>query len=41
MGVFPAICMETGKAFIDRTQCVGCTVCAQACPFDAIEKEEK
>ena len=37
----PAISMENGKAFIDRTQCVGCTVCAQACPFDAIEKEEK
>lgn len=37
----PAISMENGKAAIDRTQCVGCTVCAQACPFDAIEKEEK
>ena len=37
----PAISMENGKAFIDRTQCVGCTVCAQVCPFDAIEKEEK
>ena len=36
----PAISMENGKAFIDRTQCVGCTVCAQVCPFDAIEKEE-
>ena len=36
----PAISMENGKAFIDRTQCVGCTVCAQACPFDAIEMEE-
>ena len=23
------------------TQCVGCTVCAQVCPFDAIEKGEK
>ena len=33
--------IENGKAVIDRTQCVGCTVCAQACPFDAIEKEEK
>ena len=32
--------MENGKAVIDRTQCVGCTVCAQVCPFDAIEKEE-
>ena len=37
----PAISMENGKAFIDRTQCLGCTVCAQACPFGAIEKEEK
>lgn len=37
----PAVSMKDGKAFIDATQCVGCTVCAQACPFDAIEKEEK
>ena len=37
----PAISLENGKAVIDRTQCVGCTVCAQVCPFDAIEKEEK
>ena len=28
------------KAVIDRTQCVGCTVCAQVCPFGAIVKEE-
>jgi len=32
--------MEEGKAVIDRTQCVGCTVCAQVCPFGAIVKEE-
>jgi indolepyruvate ferredoxin oxidoreductase alpha subunit len=37
----PAISFENGKAFIDRTQCVGCTVCAQVCPFGAIEKEGK
>ena len=36
----PAIAMRDGKASIDATQCVGCTVCAQICPFDAIEKEE-
>ena len=37
----PAIAIEDGKAKIDRTQCVGCTVCAQVCPFEAIYKEEK
>ena len=35
-----AVSMEEGKAVIDRTQCVGCTVCAQVCPFGAIVKEE-
>jgi len=34
----PAVFMKDGKATIDQTQCVGCTVCAQACPFHAIEK---
>jgi indolepyruvate ferredoxin oxidoreductase alpha subunit len=34
----PAVFMQDGKATIDQTQCVGCTVCAQACPFGAIEK---
>lgn len=36
-----AVSLKDGKAYIDPTQCVGCTVCAQACPFDAIVKEEK
>ncbi len=39
-GGLPAVSMEEGKAVIDRTQCVGCTVCAQVCPFGAIVKEE-
>ncbi|NLY37316.1 MAG: indolepyruvate ferredoxin oxidoreductase subunit alpha [Tissierellia bacterium] len=26
------------KAYIDETMCVGCTVCLQSCPFDAIER---
>ncbi len=34
----PAIFMKDGKAYIDETLCVGCTVCAQICPFDAIER---
>lgn len=33
-----AVCMKDGKAAIDETLCVGCTVCAQACPFGAIER---
>ena len=34
----PAISMHDGKAAIDATLCVGCDVCQQLCPFDAIEK---
>jgi indolepyruvate ferredoxin oxidoreductase alpha subunit len=34
----PAVCMQDGKATIDETLCVGCTVCAQVCPFGAIER---
>jgi len=33
-----AVCMKDGKAMIDDTLCVGCTVCAQVCPFSAIER---
>jgi indolepyruvate ferredoxin oxidoreductase alpha subunit len=33
----PAVCMKDGKATIDQTLCVGCTVCAQVCPFGAME----
>ncbi len=32
----PAISMKDGKARIDATLCVGCDVCSQLCPFDAI-----
>ena len=35
----PAISMHDGKAEIDRTLCVGCDVCTQLCPFDAIERQ--
>ena len=35
----PAISMKNGKAVIDHTLCVGCDVCKQLCPFDAMESE--
>lgn len=35
----PAISMHGGKAEIDATLCVGCGVCTQLCPFDAIERQ--
>lgn len=31
----PAISMKNGKAFVDATQCTGCGLCMQLCPFDA------
>ena len=36
----PAISMKDGKARIDATLCVGCDVCSQLCPFDAIGGQE-
>jgi len=35
----PAISMHGKKAVIDTTLCVGCGVCSQLCPFEAIENE--
>ena len=37
----PAISMKDGKAVIDSTQCVGCGVCAQLCPFGVIKGGEE
>lgn len=35
----PAISLKDGKAKIDTTLCVGCSVCKQLCAFDAIQNE--
>ena len=34
----PAISVEGGEVKIDRTQCNGCGLCRNVCPFDAIEE---
>ncbi len=34
----PAIFFVDGKSMIDPNLCVGCTVCLQVCPFDAIKE---
>jgi indolepyruvate ferredoxin oxidoreductase alpha subunit len=36
----PALITEDGKAAVDATQCPGCGVCAQVCPFEAIKRGE-
>ena len=36
----PAISLKDGKPCIDETQCNGCGLCINVCPFGAIEKEE-
>ena len=36
----PAISIKDGKPFIDETQCNGCGLCTNVCPFGAIKKEE-
>ena len=36
----PAISLKDGKVVIDQTQCNGCGLCINVCPFNAIEKEE-
>ncbi|MBO5711909.1 MAG: 4Fe-4S binding protein, partial [Acholeplasmatales bacterium] len=35
----PAISVSDGKVVIDKTQCNGCGLCINVCPFKAIEKE--
>jgi len=36
----PAITVKDDKVIIDATQCNGCGLCVNVCPFGAIEKEE-
>lgn len=36
----PAISVDGGAVRIDRAQCNGCGLCANVCPFEAIEKED-
>ncbi len=36
----PAITVKDDKVIIDATQCNGCSLCINVCPFGAIEKEE-
>ena len=36
----PAISVKDGTICIDKTQCNGCGLCVNVCPFGAIEKED-
>ena len=36
----PALVLKNGKVVVDATQCNGCGLCMNVCPFKAIEKEE-
>ncbi len=36
----PAISIKDGKPFIDETQCNGCGLCVNVCPFGCIKKED-
>ena len=36
----PAITLRNGKPYIEPTQCNGCGLCVNICPFGAIEKED-
>ncbi len=35
----PAISVRDGKAVIDSTLCIGCSVCTQMCKFDALKEQ--
>lgn len=37
----PAISMKKGKAFVDKTLCVGCDVCTQMCHFNSFERPKE
>ncbi len=37
----PAITVKDNKPVIDATQCNGCGLCINICPFDAIKKEDR